>query len=85
MFSETQTQKGGRKGAEMAGELHLMFDGRSYDATFDLLDIGELSSDAEVREAASRFFEVPGSKLTAYSVDRSGGNITLRPQAEFGA
>lgn len=68
----------------MSGELHLRFDGRSYDATFDALDIGDLSSDAEVREAVAQHFDVPVSKLSNYSVDRAEGNITLRPQAEFG-
>ena len=68
----------------MSGELHLRHDGRSYDATFDVLDIGDLSTDAEVRQAAAQHFEVPASKLSNYSVDRAEGNITLRPQAEFG-
>jgi len=67
-------------------EVHIMFDGRSYDATFADLDIGDLSSDAEVREKVAAHLEAPAGKLAEYAIDRNDetGDITLRPQAVFG-
>lgn len=67
-------------------DVHIMFDGRSYDLTQDDLDVGDLSSDAEVRGAVARELEVPAGKLASFAVDRNedSGDITLRAQAEFG-
>lgn len=66
--------------------VHIMWDGRSYDLTQDDLDVGDLSSDADVRSAVARELEVPAGKLTQFAVDRNEetGDVTLRPQAEFG-
>lgn len=67
-------------------EVHVRYEGRSLDITFDDLDIGELSTDAEVRRNVAQFLEVPTQKLANFSVDKSEtGDITLRPQAVFGS
>jgi hypothetical protein len=68
----------------MADELHIRYDGRSYDLKLDALDLGDLSSDAEVRQAVATHLEVPPTKLANFAVDKADGNITLRPQAVFG-
>jgi hypothetical protein len=68
----------------MAEELHIRYDGRSYDLKLDALDLGDLSSDAEVRQAVATHLEVPPTKLANFAVDKADGNITLRPQAVFG-
>ena len=67
-------------------EVHIMWDGRSYDLTQDDLDIGDLSSDAAVRSAVASNLEVPAGKLAEFAIDRNTdtGDITLRPQAVFG-
>lgn len=67
-------------------EVHIRFEGRSYDTSFADLDIGDLSSDAEVREKVAAHLEAPPAKLANYEVDRNEetGDITLRPQAVFG-
>lgn len=67
-------------------EIHIMWDGRNYDLTQGDLDIGDLSSDAEVRSAVAREIEVPAGKMASLAIDRNAetGDITLRPQAEFG-
>ena len=70
----------------MASEVHVRYEGRSLDITFDDLDLGELSTDAEVRRAVAGFLEVPTNKLANFSVDRTEeGDVTLRPQAVFGS
>jgi hypothetical protein len=69
-----------------SGQVHIRYEGHSYDASFDDLDIGALSSEAEVRQAVARHLEAPPQKLAAFSVDKNeeSGDITLRPQAVFG-
>ena len=74
------------EGTKMAegNELHIRYDGRSYDLPLDSLDLGELSTDADVRQAVGQHLDVPATKLANFEIDRADGNITLRPQAVFG-
>jgi len=66
-------------------EVHVRYEGRSLDITFDDLDVGELSTDAEIRRNVANFLEVPTQKLANFSIDKSeDGDVTLRPQAVFG-
>jgi hypothetical protein len=64
----------------------IRYEGHSYDVTFDDLDIGELSNEAEIRQAVARHLEAPPQKLANFAVDKNteSGDITLRPQAVFG-
>ncbi len=66
-------------------QVHVRFDGRSWDVPFRTLDIGDASSDDEVREALARYLDVSVRKLASYVVERhSSGNMTVRPEAVFG-
>lgn len=67
-------------------QVHIRYEGNSYDTTFDDLDIGAMSTDAEVRQAVARHLEAPPAKLANFSLDKNEetGDITLRPQAVFG-
>ena len=66
-------------------QVHIRFDGRSWDVPFRSLDIGDASSDDEVREALAGYLEVSVRKLAAYVVERhASGNMTVRPEAVFG-
>lgn len=66
-------------------QVHIRFDGRSWDVPFRSLDIGDASSDDEVREALARYLDVSVRKLAAYVVERhASGNMTVRPEAVFG-
>lgn len=65
--------------------LHLRYDGNSIDMSLSELDLGDLSTDTEVRAAVAESQDVPVSKLAGYVVDRNDGDITLRPQATFGS
>lgn len=71
---------------QLINQVHIRYDGLSYDVTFGDLDIGDLSTDAEIRQSVARHLEAPPSKLANFSIERNTdtGNITLRPQAVFG-
>lgn len=65
--------------------LHIRFQGRSADILLADLDIGSVSSDADIKRALAGFMEVPQAKFANYVVDRHAtGNITVRPEAVFG-
>jgi hypothetical protein len=65
--------------------IHVRFEGRSQDIAFATLDVGDLSSDQDVRNALARYFDVPERKFVPYVVERhTNGNITVRPEAVFG-
>lgn len=65
--------------------LHIRFDGRSWDLDLATLDLGDVSTDSEVRAAAANALDVPPVKLASYQLEREAdGHMTLRPQASFG-
>lgn len=65
--------------------LHVRFDGRSHTLDMSDLDIGDLSSDQQVRTALATHFEVPVDRFHGYVVEREpNGNMTVRPEAIFG-
>lgn len=65
--------------------IHVRFDGRSWDLLCSDLDVGQLSSDEQVRAALASYFNVPAQKFRAYVVERhQNGNMTVRPEAVFG-
>ena len=66
--------------------LHIRFDGRSFDIPLSDLDVGTLSSDAEIKRSLADYLNVPEDKLRDYTVDRhETGNLTVRPEAVFGS
>jgi len=65
--------------------VHVRFEGSSWDLAFGVLDIGDLSSDQDVRQALANYFDVPVRKFAPYVIERhANGNITVRPEAVFG-
>jgi hypothetical protein len=65
--------------------LHIRFEGRSFDIPLSDLDVGTLSSNAEVKRALAGYLNVPEVKFHDYTVDRhETGNLTVRPEAVFG-
>jgi hypothetical protein len=65
--------------------VHVRFEGKSWDVPFSALDIGDRSSDRDVREAMARHLDVPARMFDGYIVERhSNGNFTIRPEAVFG-
>jgi hypothetical protein len=69
-----------------APQIHVRYDGRSYDLPLAELDIGDRSTDEQVRTAVADHLGVPVGKLRAFTVDRNAatGEMTLRPDAIFG-
>ena len=66
--------------------LHVRYEGRSWNMLLSDLDLGPLSSDEEVRWALARYLDVPAGSFKLYVVEHHGnGNITVRPEAVFGA
>ena len=65
--------------------LHVRFEGRSLDIGLAVLDVGDLSTDQEIRQALARHLDVSVRRLAPYVVERhANGNITVRPEAVFG-
>lgn len=65
--------------------LHIRFEGRSFDIPLSDLDVGAMSTDADVKRALAEYLEVPETKFRDYAVDHhETGNLTVRPQAVFG-
>lgn len=67
--------------------LHLTFQSNSYDIDMVDLDIGDLSTDDEIRRAVANHLSQPVSKFSVLRVERNAetGDITMRPEASFGA
>lgn len=66
-------------------QVHILYNGVSNNIDMTSLDVGDLSTDTQIREAIASYLEVPNSKMANYQVDRSpSGDVTLRPQASFG-
>ena len=65
--------------------LHIRFEGRSFDIPLADLDVGTMSSDADVKNSLAAYLNVPVEKFRDYTVDRHDtGNLTVRPEAVFG-
>lgn len=66
-------------------QIHLRFDGQTQEIDATQLDVGNESTDQQVREAVANYLSVPLAKLTNYVLDRNLGSgvLTLRPQATF--
>ena len=65
---------------------HVRFEGRSYDAPLADLNLGEDSTDTDVRREVATYLGIPEQKLRSFAVDRNPdtNSITLRPEAVFG-
>ncbi len=72
--------------AQEVPQIHIRFDGRSFDISLNEIDVGVGSTDAQVREAVAQHLGVPRVKLETFAIDRNRetGHMTLRPEAVFG-
>jgi hypothetical protein len=70
----------------VAPQLHIRVEGRSHDIPLAELDIGDRSTDEQIRAAAADHLGIPIGKLRAFAVDRDAatGELTMRPPAVFG-
>jgi hypothetical protein len=66
-------------------QVHVRYQGESIDYTGRELDVGDLSTDQEVKEAVAHQLGIQINVLNNYTIDRSESNaIVVRPEAEFG-
>ena len=72
--------------AVLENQLHIRFDGRSFDIPLAELELGDNSSDNDIRNAAANWLGIPDQKLRSFAVDQNPdtNSITLRPEAVFG-
>ena len=68
-------------------QVHVRFNGQSYDIDFYDLDVGIESTDVEIRNALANYLETTVVKLNNFRIDRnySTEDITVSPQAVFGS
>ena len=68
-------------------QVHVFYEGRAWDLDMSALDVGQLSTDNDVRGKVAESLNVPVAKLASFTVDRNveTGDMTLRPQAVFGS
>ncbi len=66
-------------------QLHVRFEGHSWDLPLADLDVGFQSTDDQIRTAIAACLDVPMTRLAIYVIERhANGNLTLRPEAVFG-
>ena len=66
--------------------IHVRHNGRSHDFTGHQIDVGDRSTDTQVRTAVANKLSEPRSVFDNYVIDRNAqtGDLTVRPQAVFG-
>ncbi len=65
--------------------VHIRFEGQSWDIPCRELDIGPMSTEAQIRIALANHFDVAVERFRHYVIERyANGNMTVRPQAVFG-
>jgi len=65
--------------------IHIRFEGKSRDIPVSEFDIGQASSDEQIKTAVANFLELDSNKLENYVVEHhENGNFTIRPEAVFG-
>jgi hypothetical protein len=68
-----------------ASVIHVRFAGESFDLPLATLDVGTMSSDAQIRNAVANNLTIPLQRLDDHVIDRhANGNLTIRPAAVFG-
>jgi len=65
--------------------IHIRFEGESQDIPVSRLDIGQTSTDEQIKDAVAGFLDVETEKLENYVLVRhKNKNYTVRPEAVFG-
>jgi hypothetical protein len=66
-------------------QMHVRYEGQSWDIPLSELDVGDRSTDQQIREAVAARLNAPAAKLRNFAIDRNAnGEMTLRPEATFG-
>jgi hypothetical protein len=65
-------------------QVHITYGGISYDTDFNELDLGDLSTDSDIKSAVANYLSQSVEKLQNFVIDRTDSALTIRPQAIFG-
>jgi len=64
--------------------IHIRFEGKSHDIPVSEMDVGQSSTDEQIKTAVANFLEVDLDRLEDYIVTHhKNGNFTIRPEATF--
>jgi len=64
--------------------VHVRFDGRSEELTLVVLGLNSDATDAQIKRAVVRHFDLPASHLDTYVIVRTDQAIIVRPEAIYG-
>lgn len=65
--------------------VHIRFEGRSYDANENQLEITNEMNENGIKERVAKYLEVNCDRLSLYVVDRRpSGDLIIRPEAVYG-
>lgn len=68
-----------------APQIHFMFDGRTSDIDLNDLDVGNGSTDGQIRQAVAEHQGIPLAKIQQWEVHRlPTGHMNLSPPATWG-
>ena len=64
--------------------IHIRFEGKSHDIPVSEMDIGQSSTDEQIKDAVAGFLQVESNRLEDYVIaHHKDGNFTIRPEATF--
>ncbi len=64
--------------------VHVRFDGRSEELTLVELGLNSDATDAQLKRAVVRHFDLPTGHLDTYAIVRTDQAIIVRPEAIYG-
>ena len=64
--------------------VHVRFDGRSEELTLVVLGLNSDATDAQIKHAVVRHFDLPAGHLDTYVIVRTDQAIIVRPEAIYG-
>jgi hypothetical protein len=64
--------------------VHIRFDGRSEELTLVVLGLNSDATDAQIKRAVVRHFDLPANYLDTHVIVRTDQAIIVRPEAIYG-
>jgi len=64
--------------------VHIRFDGRSEELTLAVLGLDSNATDAQIKRAIVRHFDLPAGHLDMHVIIRTNQAIIVRPEAIYG-
>ena len=64
--------------------VHVRFNGRSEELTMATLHLTNCASDSQIKQALTRYFDLPASTFEYHVIVRTNQAIIVRPEAIYG-